>query len=284
MTCFLIVPVFHPRSIAEAETAYQTGIKRNPRAVGRLKSRFEDFKNRVACSSSKPMQPIKRHVPRSTSDPDRDALRRNPLQKDDKGDPSAPSPLSNLPLDSRYAHMLAPPAPGKRPEKLRFNLSLLFTDEGKEYSIQEARARSMGLLGKKWGPPPPEPSHVKKSSTSSLTRLQQSSFKVDQNTMMARRKAAAMGEPTVTINTKEALADVFGMYNSPEKTRIIQAPGSKHAPLKKVEPITPGARQPSAPNNAVKTPTAGKWHQLSSRGLSEPAYSFLPPIRRYRRT
>lgn len=44
-------------------------------------------------------------------------------------------------------------------------------------------------------------------------------------------------EPTVTINTKEALADVFGMYNSPEKTKII--PGSKHAPVKKIEPVTP---------------------------------------------
>jgi checkpoint serine/threonine-protein kinase len=154
--------------------------------------------------------------------------------------------------------MLAPPAPGKRPEKLRFNLSLLFTEEGKEYSIQEARARSMGLLGKKWAPLPPEPPYTKKPSASSLTRLQQSSFKVDQNTTTARRKPVVMGEPTVTINTKEALADVFGMYNSPDKTRIMQAPGSKHAPLKKVEPITPGVRQlPPAQNNAAKTPTSG---------------------------
>lgn len=44
-------------------------------------------------------------------------------------------------------------------------------------------------------------------------------------------------EPTVTINTKEALEDVFGMYNSPEKT--LKLPGSKHAPLKKVDPVTP---------------------------------------------
>lgn len=44
-------------------------------------------------------------------------------------------------------------------------------------------------------------------------------------------------EPTVTINTKEALADVFGMYNSPDKTKVF--PGSKHAPVKKIEPVTP---------------------------------------------
>jgi len=47
-------------------------------------------------------------------------------------------------------------------------------------------------------------------------------------------------EPTVTINTKEALADVFGMYNSPEKMmRLAGVPGSKHVPLKKVEAVRP---------------------------------------------
>ena len=46
-------------------------------------------------------------------------------------------------------------------------------------------------------------------------------------------------EPTVTINTKEALDDVFGMYNSPEKTNILMIPGSKHAPLKHIDPVTP---------------------------------------------
>lgn len=52
------------------------------------------------------------------------------------------------------------------------------------------------------------------------------------------RKKSFMGgaEPTVTINTKEALADVFGMYNSPDKTKIF--PGSKHAPVKKVDSNT----------------------------------------------
>ena len=38
-------------------------------------------------------------------------------------------------------------------------------------------------------------------------------------------------EPTVTLATKEALADVFGMYNSPDKTSKFGAPGSKHAPV-----------------------------------------------------
>ena len=47
-------------------------------------------------------------------------------------------------------------------------------------------------------------------------------------------------EPTVTLNTKEALKAVFGMYNSPDKTMKFtdKALGSKHAPVKKVDPIT----------------------------------------------
>jgi len=72
-------------------------------------------------------------------------------------------------------------------------------------------------------------------------------------------------EPTVTINTKEALADVFGMYNSPEKTmRLAGVPGSKHAPLKKVEAVRPmapvGKTHAQENENAVqiaKMPTPG---------------------------
>ena len=70
-------------------------------------------------------------------------------------------------------------------------------------------------------------------------------------------------EPTVTINMKEALADVFGMYNSLEKTmRLAGVPGSKHALLKKVEAVTPmapvGKTHAQENENAVqiaKTPT-----------------------------
>ena len=126
--------------------------------------------------------------------------------------------------------MLAPPAPGKRKEKLRFNLSLLFTEDGVEYSMQEARARSMGLLGKKWGPPPaPERARVAFSGDASKSAKTSTT-----------RKFAAGAEPTVTLATKEALADVFGMFNSPEKSmRFGPVPGSKHAPIRKIEPVTP---------------------------------------------
>jgi hypothetical protein len=133
--------------------------------------------------------------------------------------------------------MLAPPVVGRRPEKLRLNLNLLFTEEGGEYSMAEARARSMGLLGKRWGPP----------LASELSRANSSKMRVnfnDDGTKNTRnytaQRSLAGGEPTVTINTKAALADVFGMYNSPEKsTRLPAMPGTKHAPVHAVERVTP---------------------------------------------
>jgi checkpoint serine/threonine-protein kinase len=101
----------------------------------------------------------------------------------------------------------------------------------------------MGLLGKKWGPPPASELSTTASSSSSSVRVN-----FNEKTLVATRRMSIgmRGEPTVTINTKEALADVFGMYNSPDKTLRVETPGSKHAPVKKVEPTTPAAviRQP----------------------------------------
>jgi checkpoint serine/threonine-protein kinase len=167
--------------------------------------------------------------------------------------------------ESRYAHIFAPPLPGKRPEKPQFDLSLLFSD--KEYCIEEARARSIGLYGKKWpAPPPPAPfSTLGNSAVSSSSSM--SSVKVNFNDdgqgssrMGAARRRSMMGgaEPTVTINTKEALADVFGMFNSPEKTAKLAA----IVQHKKIEPATPIAPPPRRPaneneNSYAKTPQPG---------------------------
>ena len=162
---------------------------------------------------------------------------------------SAPPPAGPPPIISseaefnqdRLANIRAAPAPGRRPEKLRFDLSLLLTDDNVEYCIQEARARSKGLLGKKWGPPP----EVNEASGSNNRR----------------GRAPAYAEPTVTLATKEALADVFGMYNSPERTMKYGAiAGSKHAPVKKVEPMTPLApsRLPSINSESEGDRTVSK--------------------------
>ena len=152
--------------------------------------------------------------------------------------------------------MLAPPAPGRRPEKLRFNLSLLFTPSGVEYSAQEVRARSMGLLGKKWGPPPA--SELRDSSSGAVkVDFNDDGSRSTQNmgaTAGGKRKNAnVVSEPTVTINTKEALADVFGMYNSPDKTVKRAMPGSKHAPVRKIEPIGGRRVVPESKSEASRT-------------------------------
>ncbi|KXN84755.1 Checkpoint serine/threonine-protein kinase bub1 [Leucoagaricus sp. SymC.cos] len=200
----------------DADTIYRRGIKKQVRPLERLKSKYKEFQSRVNAPSSAP--PSSRTTANSSKTPS----------------VAASNVIStSSTAASRYTLMLAPPAPGKRPEKLRFNFGLLFSD-GIEYSIQEARARSMGLLGKKWGPPPA--SERPYSTSSAQVDFNDDGLKSTKNT--TRRKSLMGGtEPTVTINTKEALADVFGMYNSPEKTKII--PGSKHAPVKKIDPVTP---------------------------------------------
>ncbi|KAH9917831.1 Mad3/BUB1 homology region 1-domain-containing protein [Fomitopsis serialis] len=228
---------------AEAEAVYKQGVQRRARPVDPLKRRYEEFKNRTSPPTS--IASTNAVLWKGASSSTR-ALRRNPLKYHTSDSPSASSsadsqPTSSAPSTSqtssadqkreRYALMLAPPVPGKRPEKLRFNLSLLFTEDGTEYSMQEARARSMGLLGKKWGPPP-EAAAVRvnfkdgpstNSSRTGMTRTMRKGF-----------------EPTVTLATKEALADVFGMYNSPEKSmRFGAVAGSKHAPVHKVASVAP---------------------------------------------
>ncbi len=224
----MIRPI-HPRRffdrcprLSDAEHVFRSGIKRQVRPVERLKSRYRDFWARNGSTSSSA-------AVASTSGT------------------SSPTPVAST-AQSRYALMLAPPAPGKRPEKLRYNTSLLFTEEGVEYSVQEARARSMGLLGKKWTALPTSSIVSTSSSTSSVrVTFDDDGRKSRTQGYGARRKSMMNGEPTVTINTKEALADVFGMYNSPDKTMKLLGPGSKHAPLRKVEPLasfTPKQAQP----------------------------------------
>ncbi|KAL4062122.1 Mad3/BUB1 homology region 1-domain-containing protein [Scleroderma yunnanense] len=260
----------------EADNAFRAGISRSARPIERLKKRYRDFQARPASSKSR-LPPFK---PCGIAEVD--ALRRNPFKNHDPQPSSTASQTTqstSAPSGSasgsgsthaRYAPMLAPPAPGRRPEKLRFNLSLLFTPSGVEYSAAEVRARSMGLLGKKWGPPA---ASELRDSSAGVVRVNfnddgsRSTQNMGATASGGRRKSAiiAAGEPTVTINTKEALADVFGMYNSPDKTVKRAMPGSKHAPVRKIEPIgsrrmeSLGSRRvelahPPSENENAKTP------------------------------
>ena len=145
-----------------------------------------------------------------------------------------------------YAHMIAtmnsPPPPGKKPEKYQIDMSLLFKD-GQEFSVQEARAASLGLLGKKWGPPPlsesgPHQVSADKKSTGNLKddgngqTTRTNNFRFNMNMTQQLNEG-----PTVTINTKEAMRDVFGMYNSPDKALRNIAAMTKFAPIKRPAPV-----------------------------------------------
>ena len=235
----------------DAERVYQYGIKRKARPIERLKKSYAEFQSRPSDSKPRPAL-ASRAVPLAswkTAPTETQSLRRHPLKNFAKPSSSQPEPSSSTSSShaasssqsmakyghNRYALMLAPPPANRRPEKLRFNLSLLFTEDGTEYSAQEARAKSMGLLGKKWAPPPPPPPDEYDSPVSSPENNNRSGKHA--GATMAKQ---AYSEPTVTLATKEALADVFGMYNSPEKTLRFGAPiGSKYAPVRKLEPITP---------------------------------------------
>ncbi|KAL1949464.1 hypothetical protein VTO73DRAFT_8345 [Trametes versicolor] len=237
----------------DAEKIFQQGIKRRARPLDPLKRCYEEFKARTLAPPRKPStETIWVQAPAETQ-----ALRRNPLKNHPAASSSAPGPSkkassNRLPPvrpppaqpqqqfspDNPYGAMLAPPAPGKRPEKLRFNLSLLFTEEGTEYSTQEARARSMGLLGKKWGPPP--------EATRPRVAFSGADDGKAGTTKTMSRQFAAGAEPTVTLATKEALADVFGMFNSPEKSLRFGVVGTKHAPVRRIEPVTPMPMLPLA--------------------------------------
>ncbi|KAG1905494.1 uncharacterized protein F5891DRAFT_1253798 [Suillus fuscotomentosus] len=272
----------------EADKVFRIGITRNARPIERLKKRYRDFQG--SPSSSKPT-PI---TFRPSGSQEIDTLRRNPL-KNHNPPPASSSGTSNKSSSSkcstpqasassprahgRYAPMLAPPVPGRRPEKLRFNLSLLFTGDGVEYSAAEVRARSMGLLNKKWGSPPPS-----EARETVRVNFNDDGTRSTQNMGYGKRKSiVTLGEPTVTINTKEALADVFGMYNSPDKTVKRMMPGSKHAPVKRIEPMTAATRQPPSvvqvEDENAKTPGAFKPfvdENANRKENSTPAVKFKP--------
>ncbi|EAU85384.1 other/BUB protein kinase [Coprinopsis cinerea okayama7 len=257
---------------SEAEKIYLQGIEKQVRPLERLKTRYKEFQARASQAAAQ----SNRSIPSGSRSASLASIA------------SAPSTTSanlvsfNSTAASRYALMLAPTPPGKRPEKLKFNMGLLWTDDGVEYSIQEARARSMGLLGKKWGPPPPSelPYYASLAASSSSTTpvdFNDDNMKSTRTMGMRRRSMLGGAEPTVTINTKEALADVFGMYNSPEKTHKF-TPGSKHAPLKKIEPATPMViPKPtfSNENENAKTPSLS-FRPFVDENAKTPSLSFRP--------
>lgn len=92
-------------------------------------------------------------------------------------------------------------------------------DGPQEYSPDEARARSLGLLGKKWPPPPVVVAvPVRDDAIRGRAEGGGKAAKKEKERTMTMTMAA---EPTVTVNTRAALGDVFEMFNtSPGKGKI----------------------------------------------------------------
>ncbi|KIY65869.1 hypothetical protein CYLTODRAFT_491961 [Cylindrobasidium torrendii FP15055 ss-10] len=284
---------------ADAEHVYKMGLKRKCRPLDRLKARYKDFKYRIDPDQGTPDFADPHRTPTGadfvSTKPASTASAVSPLASSAKASPNFSSPSSSSPSnaqhstprsastrESRYALMLQPAQSKGRPEKLQCNMSLLFTPDHVEYSASEARARTLGLLGKKWAPLPitslAQPAH-----TSSSVRVNfDDSQRPNTGKYGARRKSLLTGEPTVTINTKEALADVFGMYNSPDKT-VKTKIGGKHAPIRKIESLTSStsSRQDAERSGLGQSQSGGfkifmEEEQAPPQKENKPTPKFLP--------
>lgn len=175
----------------------------------------------------------------SSKKPGIDTLKRDPLRNHAMPPPPPPEPQSSVeksivkePGHQSSGKLVAPALqsstrskpskslPSVKPnERLQIDVSLLVLPDGTEIHPLERRARDFGVADKKWPKPGPElapnpynglqagdiETRVDFEGTKPMT-LSNTNF-----TNMTR-------DATVTINTKEALMAVYGMYNSPTKS------------------------------------------------------------------
>ncbi len=201
-------------------------------------------------------------------------LRRTPLVN--HKNPNAPTPpgvqLSEckftfdpfLPNGKRhpYAHLLTPKLPlaGKREERLMFNLQDVLSET--EWPPIPSTSQAMKPIPTESdtsieGESAPDSSSSNRDggedSCPNLTIRTRTPWLVELEPNLAGRPF----EPTVTINTKEAMESVFGMFNSPEKTRNLAA-----ARIKSVEIIEPlhSLMSPADANAGLQTPGGCEYH------------------------
>ncbi|PVG04065.1 hypothetical protein CPB86DRAFT_809962 [Serendipita vermifera] len=107
-------------------------------------------------------------------------------------------------------------------ERLQINVSMLVLADGTEIHPLERRARDFGFADKKW--PPPDPEQMENGNNRGPGPSNDGyETKVDFDgtkpmTLASTNYTGTMRDATVTINTKEALMAVYGMYNSPTKS------------------------------------------------------------------
>lgn len=172
----------------------------------------------------------------SAKKPAADTLKRDPLRNFHQAD----SPSNNKSKASNQSSQSAKPSskskssksiPSTKPnEKLQINTSLLILADGTEIHPLELRARDFGVADKKW--PPPTSEQTMDRNMSHRTSIDQSlsenarhddleeqvDFEGTKPMTFGSTFATMTREATVTINTKAALMDVYGMYNSPTKS------------------------------------------------------------------
>ncbi|KAG8805687.1 Mitotic spindle checkpoint component mad3, partial [Serendipita sp. 399] len=171
-------------------------------------------------------------------------------------------------------------------ERLEINVSLLTLSDGTEIHPLERRARDSGLADKKWPEPSPEQMALRHGDEDLFSpRPDDHHVRVD----FEATRSGGFGntytnmskDATVTINTKEALMAVYGMYNSPTKSltggKIFIDPASSSAPtpMPVTAPRDENAgtvqRTPFQPFFDDATPAASK---ISSENQRTPALGF----------
>ncbi|KAG4305737.1 hypothetical protein PORY_000647 [Pneumocystis oryctolagi] len=99
-----------------------------------------------------------------------------------------------------------PPVP-KKEEKIMVDLEAIYCKNGEEYSLDELKAKAMNLLGKDWEDD--NEGRTVPLYSKNKTPLLEDSFQISSN--------LKRGQESPTINTKEALADIFDIFNQPLK-------------------------------------------------------------------
>jgi checkpoint serine/threonine-protein kinase len=176
----------------------------------------------------------------SSKKPGIDTLKRDPLRNHTMPPPEAQGSVSSL-LSKEPGHQssgklsassstlqfgtkpkISKSLPSVKPnERLQIDISLLILPDGTEIHPLERRARDFGVADKKW--PGPGPELAPANSSSSMFKSGEIETRVDFEgtkpmTISNTNFTNMTRDATVTINTKEALMAVYGMYNSPTKS------------------------------------------------------------------
>jgi checkpoint serine/threonine-protein kinase len=222
----------------------------------------------------------------SAKKPTADTLKRDPLRNFHQADsPSndkskAESKVTTQPIKPSSKSKTSKSIPSTKPnEKLQINTSLLILADGTEIHPLELRARDFGVADKKWPPPSLEETMDQSSAMNgSINRNglsghalgdheEQVDFEGTKPMTLGSTFAAMTREATVTINTKAALMDVYGMYNSPTKSMTTGRQMAAMRDPQELSAPTPSASAVKVNTNDENAGTARKlseWRQFTS--------------------